>query len=97
MLGINGIQVVGSIIVIFHPSVEVWDFFQNNVNLYSWFFYVGGFLYILWVSMMKKNRDALIMLSVVMVLLISTVLDVLSGQAIINLPPLSTYFLFSSL
>ena len=81
--------------VIFSPDVKTWDFLQNNIVTYVWFFYIGGVSVILIREVIRKNRDAIIMIVSFLILLAAMILDILSGQAKINLPPLLTYvFIF---
>lgn len=81
--------------VIFSPDVKLWDALQNNVVTYLWFVYIAGIALILVREVFKKNRDALIMIVSFMILVAAMILDILSGQAKINLPPLLTYvFIF---
>jgi two-component system sensor histidine kinase ChiS len=69
----------------------LWDSLQNNVVTYLWLLYISGVAIILFRGVRDKNRDAIIMLVSFFVLLAAMLLDILSGRAIINLPPLLTY------
>jgi len=81
--------------VIFTGDVKLWDHLQNNVVTYLWIIYIIGMGVILVREGLRRNRDAIIMLMSFFILLVAMVLDILSGRAIINLPPLLTYvFIF---
>lgn len=84
MLGIGAAVLVSG-------DVKLWDFLQNNVVTYLWLIYIIGMAIILIRGVAQKNRDAIIMLVSFVVLLAAMFLDILSGRAVINLPPLLTY------
>ena len=91
----NAIMVTVAAAVAVSPDVKVWDWLQNNIVTYVWLLYIVGMATILIREVIKKNRDAIIMSVSFLVLLAAMVLDILSGQAKINLPPLLTYvFIF---
>ncbi len=95
VIGANVIITGVAAAVVFSPDVKTWDFLQNNVVTYIWFFYIIGIAFILFREVARKNRDAIIMIVSFVVLLAAMILDILSGQAKINLPPLLTYvFIF---
>ena len=77
--------------VLVSGDVRLWDFLQNNVVTYLWLIYIIGMAIILIRGVAQKNRDAIIMLVSFVVLLAAMFLDILSGRAVINLPPLLTY------
>lgn len=91
MLGVNAVVCVVASVVILSPDVKLWDSLLNNVVEYLWLIYIGGVALILIRGVMQRDRDAIIMLVSFFVLLGSMVLDILSGRAVINLPPLLTY------
>ena len=91
----NAVMIGVAALVTMSPDVKLWDWLQNNVVTYVWVFYIVGMATILIREVVKKNRDAIIMSVSFLVLLAAMVLDILSGQARINLPPLLTYvFIF---
>ncbi len=91
----NAVMVTVAAAVAVSPDVKVWDWLQNNVVTYVWLLYIVGMATILIREVIKKNRDAIIMSVSFLVLLAAMVLDILSGQAKLNLPPLLTYvFIF---
>ncbi|MBI3396277.1 MAG: adenylate/guanylate cyclase domain-containing protein, partial [Spirochaetia bacterium] len=95
----NIVPVALCIAVIVSPSADFWNFLINTLIQPSWIPHLIGILAILGWSAAKKNRDAWIMIATSMVLIVSVVLDAMTGRAIINLPTLTTYtftlFVFS--
>lgn len=87
----NATMATVGVVVLFSPNVQLWDFLHNHVVTYVWIIYILGVGVILVRSALAKNKDAFIMLASVLVLIIAMVLDILSGRAIVNLPPLLTY------
>lgn len=87
----NATMAMVGLAVLFSSDVQVWDFLHNQIVTYVWIIYILGVGVILIRSAIAKNKDAFIMLASVLVLLIAMVLDILSGRAILNLPPLLTY------
>ncbi|GAB4442679.1 MAG: hypothetical protein OHK0011_25070 [Turneriella sp.] len=87
----NAVMVTVSLVVLFSPDVRIWDSLHNNVVTYLWLVYIAGMAIILLREALAKDRDAIIMLVSFFVLLAAMLLDILSGRAIINLPPLLTY------
>ncbi len=76
-------------------DVKTWDHLQNNVVTYVWLIYIVGMAIVLIREVVRKNKDAIIMSVSFIILLVTMFLDILSGQAKINLPPLLTYvFIF---
>lgn len=89
--GANAVMLSVAAVVLVSAEVRVWDSLQNNVVTYLWLVYIAGMAIILFRAAIAKDRDAIIMLVSFFVLLAAMVLDILSGRAIINLPPLLTY------
>ena len=85
------VPLVGIGIVLYSESTEVWQETIDSLVQPGWLPYVGGVLFILVRQAVHGNRDAWIMLCSAVLLVIALVLDVLSGRAFINLPPLLTY------
>lgn len=76
-------------------DVKLWDHLQNNIVTYTWLIYIVGMAIVLIREVVRKNKDAIIMSVSFIILLVTMFLDILSGQAKINLPPLLTYvFIF---
>jgi len=95
VLGANAIIAGVAVAVVVSSDVKTWDSLQNNIVTYVWFFYIAGVALILIREVIRKNRDAIIMIVSFLVLVAAMILDILSGQAKINLPPLLTYvFIF---
>jgi len=94
-LGANVVMTTVGAVVLFSGDVKVWDSLQNSVVTYVWLVYIVGVAVILTRGVILKDRDAIIMIVSFLILLAAMVLDILSGQAKINLPPLLTYvFIF---
>jgi len=87
----NVVMVGIGTVVLVSRDVRLWDSLQNNVVTYLWLIYILGMAIILIRGVAQKNRDAIIMLVSFTVLLAAMFLDILSGRAVINLPPLLTY------
>ncbi|MEQ9365919.1 MAG: adenylate/guanylate cyclase domain-containing protein [Leptospirales bacterium] len=85
------IPVAGVAIVLVSESTEVWQRTVNSLVQPGWLVYVVAILFILVREAIRRNRDAWIMLASTGLLLFALILDILSGRAIINLPPLLTY------
>lgn len=88
---VNAIMLGIGVTVLISRDVKLWDFLQNNVVTYLWLIYILGMAIILIRGVVQKNRDAIIMIVSFTVLLGAMFLDILSGRAVINLPPLLTY------
>lgn len=87
------VLVAGAVVI--SPDVRTWDALQNNLVTYIWLIYITGVAVTLIREVIHKNRDAIIMIVSFFILLAAMILDILSGQAKINLPPLLTYvFIF---
>ncbi|MBL8033506.1 MAG: adenylate/guanylate cyclase domain-containing protein [Leptospiraceae bacterium] len=87
----NAVMIGAGAAVAVSGDVKLWDFLQNNIVTYVWLVYIVGMAVILIREVIKKNRDAIIMIVSFTVLLAAMFLDILSGRAVINLPPLLTY------
>ncbi len=87
----NAVMLGISAAVLISRDVKLWDFLQNNLVTYIWLVYILGMALILIRGVAQKNRDAIIMIVSFTVLLGAMFLDILSGRAVINLPPLLTY------
>ncbi len=85
------IPLTGVGIVLVSESTEVWQWTVNTIVQPGWLLYVVAILFILVREAWLGNRDAWIMLASTGLLLVALILDILSGRAIINLPPLLTY------
>lgn len=91
----NAVVASVAVAVCISPDVKLWDYLQNNVVTYVWLIYIIGMAVILIREVIRKNKDAIIMSVSFIILLVTMFLDILSGQAKINLPPLLTYvFIF---
>jgi adenylate cyclase len=95
VLGANAVVGCVAVAVALSPDVRLWDYLQNNIITYFWLVYIAGVFFILIREVLRRNKDAIIMIVSFFILLASMVLDILSGRAVINLPPLLTYvFIF---
>jgi len=94
-IGLNLIPLSALFVVWLTQDVALWDSYFNMIVQPFWIVYAIGILTILIRALLKKNKDALVMIVSIILLAISIVLDVLSGRAIINFPTVSTYmFIF---
>ncbi len=75
----------------FTSSADFWNTLINYVIQPSWIPYICGTFFILIFAMIKKNRDSYFMAAAFGFLLVSVILDILTGRAILNLPTLTTY------
>lgn len=89
--GVHAIPLIGVGIVLASESTETWQATVNSLVQPGWLIYIAAILFILIREAVKGNRDAHIMIGSTGLLLIALILDVLSGRAILNLPPLLTY------
>ena len=90
------VPITGTAIVLWSPSTEVWQAVINSLVQPGWLAYICATLFIMiqWAvrrSDDRRRRDAILMLGACVLLLVALVLDILSGRAIVNLPPLLTY------
>ncbi|MCR9144856.1 MAG: adenylate/guanylate cyclase domain-containing protein [bacterium] len=90
-LAVHLIPLIGVGIVLASESTEVWQRTVNSLVQPGWLIYILAILFILVREAVLRNRDAWIMLASTGILLIALILDILSGRAILNLPPLLTY------
>jgi len=77
--------------IAFFTDLRFWDFLNNQVVQVTWAFTATGILFIIFREIRAKNRDAYLMAIGILTLLVTGILDVLAGQALINLPTLTTY------
>lgn len=94
-IGLNLIPISALFVVWLTQDVGLWDSYFNMIVQPFWIIYTIAILIILIRALLKKNKDALVMLASIIFLVVSIILDVLSGRAIINFPTVSTYvFIF---
>ncbi len=94
-IGLNLIPLSGLFVVWLTKDVALWDSYFNMIVQPFWLVYAVAVLTILIRALLKKNKDALVMMVSIIFLVVSIVLDILSGRAIINFPTVSTYvFIF---
>ncbi len=95
MLGVTVIY-VGVAAGLFFFEIHVWETVNQRVmQLGFWPVYILSIFAVLLVRAWRRDNDARIMIAAAVILLVSTVLDVLSSQGKINLPSTTTFtFIF---
>lgn len=73
------------------PSTVIWQATLDNLVQPGWLLYCIGIIVILTREILKRNRNALLMMVSILILMAAMILDILTGRAILNLPPLLTY------
>ncbi len=90
-LMVHAIPLIGGGIVLISPSTVMWQATLDNLVQPGWLLYCIGIIVILTREILKRNRDALLMMVSILILMAAMILDILTGRAILNLPPLLTY------
>lgn len=88
---VHAVPFGAGLVVAFAESTELWQNILDRVVQPVWIIYVVAVLTILIRAALRRNRDAYVMLASLVLLLVALVLDILTGQARINLPTLLTY------
>ncbi len=88
---VHAVPIGAGAVVAFAESTELWQNILDRVVQPVWIIYVIAVLVILVRAALQRNRDAYVMLASCVLLVVALVLDILTGQARINLPTILTY------
>lgn len=88
---LHAVPVAAGAVVVFAESTELWQNILDRIVQPVWIIYVIAVLAILVRAALQRNRDAYVMLASCILLVVALVLDILTGQARINLPTILTY------
>ncbi|WP_100748101.1 SpoIIE family protein phosphatase, partial [Leptospira ellisii] len=92
---LDGIYLCFTLFYVVSNDVIHYNMLNKHVVQYGWFLYVGMITYYLVRRMIAKNRDALLILGGVLIIVIAGVLDTLGARNIIVFPRIVGYaFLF---